>query len=116
MQPAPDNNDGRIFKSKDDKVTLVASGINNAMFLDIDSAFEFYTRDISNIIYENKSERSFVVSWEENEVISYKCVVVGKGSINQFTIRYPKEEEGFYSDVVNRCYDSFIPGDLESYY
>ena len=115
-QPAPDNNDGRIFLSEDGSISLTCSGINNAMFTTAERMYNDEVERNSNITYKNLSERSYVISWEENNEIYYSCRVVGEKSINSFYIRYPKEKEEMFVDIVNRCYESFTLGDLSQYY
>ena len=113
-QPAPENNDGRAFRSEDGEITLTASGGNNIFESTVESEYSASLTDLPNISYSNLGDRSYVVSWEEGDIVFYKCEIVGPGSINTFILEYPKARAEELSEVVGVCYDSFTAGDLES--
>ena len=113
-QPAPENNDGRAFRSEDGQITLTASGGNNVFEATVESEYNASLADLPNISYSNLGERSYVVSWEEGDIVFYMCKIVGPGSINTFILEYPKARAEELSEVVGVCYDSFTAGDLES--
>lgn len=115
-QPAPTNNNGREFKNEDNTVSLVASGYNNVLYKTIEDDYNETINTLDRVIYKSLSERSYVISWEEENKIFYSCKIFGDGSINQFTFRYPKSKANEYNKVVENVYNSFTPGDLSLAY
>ncbi len=115
-QPAPTNNDGRVFKNSSGTVSLVVSGYNNVLYETAESGYNEALSTLNGVEYKNLSERSYVISWQENNEIVYLCKVFGQGSINSFSIRYPKNEANAYSKIVERLYNSFTPGNLDYAY
>ena len=111
----PTNGDGLAFKSSDGTVSITASGINNVLN---ETAESLYNKDLSNLKvdpgYKSLLKNAYVISWEDNGVVYYQYRAVGgnNGSIQGFTIKYPKSQESTYSPMVDRVYKSFKPGDL----
>lgn len=116
QQPAPTNNDGRVFKNINNTVGLVIKGYNNVLYETVEESYNKFISTLDIVTYTNLSERSYVVSWEENSEVFYSCKVFGDGSINEFTFRYPKDKANVYDKVVEKLYDSFTPGNLSLSY
>lgn len=111
--PPPANSDGLSFQNSNGTVFLSASGTNNAAYWSLEEAYKNRLESINvTPTYENLFKNSYVISWEEDGVLHYEYREVGSGSIQGFTIKYPKLEEDIYGSVVERIYKSFKAGDI----
>ena len=113
----PTNNDGLVFTSADGRVSLTASGANNALFYTIQ---DFYNEDLSHLSvnpsYKHLGSNNYSISWEENGMIHYSYTILGEESVNSFNFIYPSSEKDYYDPVINRIYNSFkTPGINEAH-
>lgn len=104
--------DGISGLSKDGAELRVWGENNDVLNKTTQSLYNDEMRSKPNIGYNNLSDRSFVVTWEENGYLYYYCMVVGSGSMNGFEVKYPKELNNKYTDIIQKIYDSFKVGDL----
>ena len=107
----PANGDGLEFTSTDG-VTLVASGGHNALSKTIQQS---YSERINQLhvkpTYTHLNNNSYIISWQENGMITYSYSILGTASSNGFSLTYPASEKEYYTDVVDRIYKSFnTPG------
>ncbi|MGL5087456.1 MAG: hypothetical protein ACRC68_17345, partial [Clostridium sp.] len=112
MQEAPTNDDGRIFISKDKNIKLVVSGYNNVLNDTVNSLYNDDINKLINIGYKSISERSYVVTWRDGDIMKYKSVVVGIDKINNFTVEYNKKYDNDMNIITGEIYNSFMPGSL----
>lgn len=108
---APDNGDG-INLYCDDGGEINVSGMNNVFNYSTSDCYNEALSRINNTIsYKTCDKNKFVISYEENGLIYYRCTVVGAGSENTFIIKYPVSRKDYYDEVVNTLYNSFnTPG------
>jgi len=111
MQPPPENNDGRTFRSKDKTIEMRAWGQFNALDLTLDEAYQRVLRDHSGVTYKTLGDRHFVISGVSAGKIYYqKTVIRGSGDtavFYTFTIEYPKSKKANFDSVVARVSRSF---------
>jgi len=103
----PDNNDGRIFSTKDNSAELTVSGINNISSQDVKSLYSDLLKEHSNVSYKKQQDNWFVVSWIEGDKIVYEKMVVGSGSNNTFVIKYPSSQKEIYDEIITHLNSSF---------
>lgn len=106
-QPAPTNNDGRVFKSEDGQVSLTVYGNYNPLFETAEKVFNDNISSLSNISYKNLSGKSYVISWTEGNSIYYKCGIIEESLTSTFTLKYPSKDNEVFNGIVQRCYESF---------
>ncbi|MGL5647086.1 MAG: hypothetical protein ACRDDY_04490 [Clostridium sp.] len=109
-----ENGDGIILKDKDQKVTLIMSGINNVLDQTVESLLNEQKED-KNIIYEEKGKDFYVFSWSEDDKIKYDYRKVGTGSIQGFLIEYPKDREVEFKEIIKGIKENFKTGNLEKF-
>lgn len=107
----PDNGDGVRLVS-DDGAQISVSGINNVLNQTVSDCYNYSLSQInSSVSYQSCSGNKYVISYKESGFIYYHCSVVGTGSINSLTIRYPVDKKEYYDDIVTNIYNSFnTPG------
>lgn len=101
------NNDGKVFSTLDNRVVLTISGYNNVLNESAATNYENIIKEKANVTYKTLGNKSYVVSWEENEIVHYYNQVVGEGSVNTFHIKYPKKDIEMFNEIVTRLYNSF---------
>lgn len=115
-QGEADNGDGQRFISKDKKVVMVASGINNPEPEEY-SLKSRYNDDIKEnkdypgrrVTYKKLTKNWYVVSGNEGENIFYLKVIY-KHNMEQFVtvmITYPKSQRAFYDPIVATISSNF---------
>lgn len=110
MQQAPANNDGRIFKSADNLSSLTAYGGYNVLNDTAESLYNYRISNVENVTYTYLGEDFCVVSWTEGDYINYYYSTINDGVVSTFILNYHKSKADMFNDIVQRCYDSFIPG------
>lgn len=103
----PDNDDGRIFSSKDGSAELTVSGINNILNENAKDDFDNLVKEHSNASYKHQERNWFVVSWGDGDKIVYEKEVVGRKVINRFIIKYPLSEKKKYDTIITHLNSSF---------
>lgn len=103
---SPTNGDGNNLQSTDGEVTLTIYGCNNVLDETVDSKYSLAIKD-DEISYKKQSGNWFVTSYIEDDKIIYQKTVVGKGSINTFSFKYPISQKDKYSEVVEQLNKSF---------
>ena len=112
-QQAPQNGDGLEFRSPDGKAILVVYGANNYPGETTKDLYQNAIKDIHGpIAYSRLAENWFVVSWQDQDKITYEKMFVGVGAHNALTATYPATQEADYSGIVTNLVRSFQPGDL----
>lgn len=107
------NGDGVTLTNLENTVCLKAYGLNNVLSQTTKDYFESNKESIDvDISYEALFDNSYILSWEENNLIYYQYTVVGTGCFNAFCISYPKEEKEKFDEIVSTIYNSFETGDL----
>lgn len=109
MSPPPTNGDGVTFFNEEFEVTAFGSHI-----IDEGKTVEdFYHEEVNsisvNIAYQRITEDWYVLSYEENGVITYKKSFFGNGIMNSFIITYPSETQTKYNEIVTHITESFQP-------
>ncbi|MEI3337903.1 MAG: YARHG domain-containing protein [Clostridium sp.] len=107
------NGDGVTLTNLENTVCLKAYGLNNVLSQTTKDYFESNKESIGvDISYEALFDNSYILSWEENNLIYYQYTVVGTGCFNAFCISYPKEEKEKFDEIVTTIYNNFETGDL----
>ncbi len=107
------NGDGVTLTNLENTVCLKAYGLNNVLSQTTKDYFESNKESIGvDISYEALFDNSYILSWEENNLIYYQYTVVGTECFNAFCISYPKEEKEKFDEIVSTIYNSFETGDL----
>jgi serine/threonine-protein kinase len=97
----PQNNDGIILGTSDDRVELIVSGIYNVLDETPKSIYNDLVEEHSNASYKVQEDNWMVVSWNEGDNIIYMKEVVGSNEINTFIIEYPLSEKDYYSTIIS---------------
>lgn len=105
------NNSGVTLSNDNNSVRLNLWANNNALFLTLQEVYNNALNEAVNVTYKSLGSKSFVISGEDGDYIYYMNEVVGEGSMNGFSIRYPKKDEKFFDDIVTKLYNTFnTPG------
>ena len=112
MQPAPFNNDGRAFVSKDKDVEMVAWAHYNALFRSVQSEFDEELKSYGDsVTYKRMLKDSFVISGAKDGRIFYQKTLYYKFKLTDvffiFQIDYPVEQRKLYDAAVERISRSF---------
>ena len=95
------NGDGVTLTNLENTVCLKAYGLNNVLSQTTKDYFESNKESIGvDISYEALFDNSYILSWEENNLIYYQYTVVGTGCFNAFCISYPKEEKEKFINII----------------
>lgn len=120
----PDNGDGKIFSSADGSVKLTASGINNIQPYSDDnrpySVSEYMNEvvlsSLTNVTYKESKDNWFAVSWTSGDKITYERGVVGKRSINEYTLTYPASRKSEFDSIIETINKSFKTPGIDEYH
>ncbi|MEP7074958.1 MAG: hypothetical protein ABI878_04040 [Acidobacteriota bacterium] len=111
MEPAPDNDDGRTFRSDDGKIEMLVWGQHNALSKTLD---ERYATDLKGFTekpsYMVLKRDWYVISGlKEGKIFYEKTLVRRKGGDVFFTltIEYPAGEKAKFDPIVKKIADSF---------
>lgn len=112
MQPPPENNDGRTFRSNDGKIEMRAWGQFNALGRTFYAEYEASLEKCGTAkTYKDFRERYFVISCSMGSRIYYQRTMhrgdVGPEVFFTFTIEYPKSQKAKLDSVVTRVSRSF---------
>ena len=114
----PVNGDGKEFTTKDGKAVVITSGINNVLEYTVQSAYKQQLDSLmsnkTKIAYKRIKNNWFVISYVKGDSIIYYKEFVGKGSINDFTIKYSKKYAKTYNKITEHIAGSFKTGDLNA--
>lgn len=111
MQRPSENGDGREF-IRQDSCSFIAFGSNNALEYDLNDELKDVLSEFTQVTYRKRSRNWFVISGFQGERVLFIKCFLGKGSINEIWIRYPKSESHSMAVVVNQLVKSFHPGEL----
>lgn len=112
MEPAPVNNDGRVFYDGEG-FRMTASGINNVLDGTVKSEMKSREDDFDSVTYRKQQDNWYALSGYKDDNILYVKSWVGSGAINSLYLQYPTAMKDEYDETVNHLVKSFIPGDLE---
>ena len=112
-EPAPDNNDGRVFFDRNG-FRMTAAGINNVTDETLKSEIEVFLDRFDTVTYRKLGNNWYALSGYKGEDIIYIKSWVGAGSINHLYLQYPSALKADYDYVVKRIVKSCRPGDLFS--
>jgi hypothetical protein len=115
VQPPPVNGDGREWRSDHGRVSLIASGQNNVDGTTPKRQAAEDSRGVQ-VVYRRVSGQVVTVSGyvQGGRVIVYRRSVVGRGSINSLTWRYPRSQKARWDAAVAATARRFRPGDVTS--
>lgn len=114
MQPPPDDDDGRKFKSADG-ADFTVSASYAALDFTLATYRDFIVKNLdpgSVITYERRGKDWFVVSGTRDDKIFYeKHLLSHKGEMNEdFVIAYPAARKRIYDPIVTRMAKSLRSG------
>lgn len=113
--PAPANNDGRTFTSRDGRVTLSVFGTNNVMNEGLQETYRNLLREKGgSVAYHTVGRNWLAISWRAEGKIFYEKLYHGPGSWNAFILSYPASQRARFDAIVARLAGSFRPGDLRT--
>jgi hypothetical protein len=111
MQPPPDNDDGRTFRSDDGTVEMLVWGQENAELKTLD---ERYARDLKGFTekptYMVSKRDWYVISGIKDGKIFYQKTMVRRRHGDVYftlTIEYPESEKAKYDPIVKKISESF---------
>lgn len=109
MQPAPDNGDGRTFKSKDGLVKMLVYGSNNSLMEKLETRFnaESTSNDTREVTYKLFKPNFFVLSGIENKRVFYQKVLFKNDEYKTFLISYPVTQKKTYDPITAKIAASF---------
>lgn len=109
MQAAPENGDGRTFKSKDGTVKMLAYGSNNSLMEKLSTRFnaESSSSDTRKVTYKLFKPDFFVISGVENKNVFYQKVLFKNDEYKTFLIIYPVTQKKIYDAVTAKIAASF---------
>lgn len=108
----PINGDGKSFVSDDGTVNFTVSGSNNTLNLGDAYSPEQYLNEmllpaLKNVTLKVQKDNYVLVSWKDGEKIGYTKAVVGKGSVNQYTIKYPASKKAEFDSIIEHLNNTF---------
>ena len=108
MEPAPFNNDGRVFYDRDGFYMHVY-GSQNALLHSLYDEMRSDERDFDQITYRVKRRNWYILSGYQGSNILYKKTYISRdGSIfYHLDIRYPIELKQEYDQIVTKASRSF---------
>ena len=109
MQAAPENDDGRTFKSKNGLVKMLAYGSNNSLMEKLETRFnaESSSSDTRKIMYKLFKPDFFVISGVENKKVFYQKVLFKNDEYKTFLITYPLSQKKTYDSITAKIAASF---------
>lgn len=114
MQPPPDADDGRIFKSADGAEFTVSAAYNTLDFT-VATYRDFIVKNLdpgSTITYETRGKNWFVISGTRADRIFYERHLLSHGlqMTEDLVMSYPAAAKPTYDAIVSRMAKSFRPG------
>lgn len=110
----PDNGDGITLSTEDGSTELIVYGSNNNLNETPTSTYNNLLKEHSDAPYKKQGGNWMVVSWIEGDKIAYQKSVVGNGSINTFIIKYPSNQNDYYSSIISQLNSSLKTPAIES--
>jgi hypothetical protein len=109
VQPAPENGDGRTFKSQDGLVKMLVYGSNNSLLEKLETRFnaESGSSDARKVTYKLFKPDFFVISGIENNNVFYQKVLFKNDEYNTFLITYPVTKKKIYDPITAKISASF---------
>ncbi|PGT75024.1 hypothetical protein COD11_26235 [Bacillus sp. AFS040349] len=109
MAPPPTNGDGVRFYSEDFEVT--AYGNHTNIISENETIETYYNEDLNsipvNIAYKRLTANWYVLSYEQNGMITYKKFFFGNEVANTIIMTYPASEQSKYGNTVTHMIESF---------
>lgn len=109
MAPPPTNGDGVRFYSEDFEVT--AYGNHTNIISENETIETYYNEDLNsipvNIAYKRLTANWYVLSYEQNGLITYKKFFFGNEVANTIIMTYPASEQSKYGNSVTHIIESF---------
>jgi len=113
IEPAPENNDGRVFYNQNG-FSMTVSGSNNALEANVDSEIARQATEFDRVTYRQKKADGYALSGYSGHNILYVRGYVGVASLNTLYLRYPSQSKADYDVIVTHIVKSFQPGDLDA--
>jgi hypothetical protein len=109
MQPAPDNNDGRTFKSQDGLAKMLVYGSNNSLLEKLETRFnaESTSSETRKVTYKLFKPDFFVISGIENKSVFYQKVLFKNDEYKTFLMTYPITQKKTYDSITVKIAASF---------
>jgi hypothetical protein len=109
IQSAPDNDDGRTFKSKDGLVKMLVYGSNNSLMEKLETRFlaESTSSDTRKVTYKLFKADFFVISGSESNKDFYQKVLFKNDQYKTFLISYPTTMKKIYDPITAKIAASF---------
>jgi hypothetical protein len=109
MQTAPDNDDGRTFKSRDGLVKMLVYGSNNSLMEKLETRFnaESTSSETRKVTYKLFKPDFFVISGIENKSVFYQKVLFKNDEYKTFLITYPITQKKIYDSITVKIAASF---------
>jgi hypothetical protein len=109
LQPAPENGDGRTFKSKDGLVKMLVYGSNNSLMEKLETRFnaESSSSATRKVTYKLFKTDFFVISGVENKMVFYQKVLFKNDEYKTFLITYPVTQKKAYDSITVKISASF---------
>jgi hypothetical protein len=109
MAPPPTNGDGVRFYNEDFEVT--AYGNHTNIISENETIETYYNEDVNsipvNIAYNRLTANWYVLSYEQNGIITYKKFFFGNEVANTIIMTYPASEQSRYGSTVSHIIESF---------
>lgn len=109
MAPPPTNGDGVRFYIEDFEVT--AYGHHTNIISENETIETYYNEDLNsipvNIAYKRLTANWYVLSYEQNGLITYKKFFFGNEVANTIIMTYPASEQSKYGSTVTHMIESF---------
>lgn len=115
MGEPPENDDGRVFTSPDNRAEIIVSGSFRAFQKEQEIADRLAPGDGESITYKKTGKDWLVVSGTKGDRIFYrKSLLSCNGAIwNNLSIEYPASEKKKFDPLVTRVARSLRPGRSE---
>ncbi|MGE0736197.1 MAG: hypothetical protein AB7G15_14630 [Alphaproteobacteria bacterium] len=111
--PGPANDDGRIFRSKDGRIEMTASGILNINGQDVPHLMKDAEALHADVKWSkrDRTDSSFTMVGEGRQGVVYRHTILylsdGQEVIGSLLVTYPKGAEDAMGGIIERARDSF---------
>ncbi|MCP1144550.1 hypothetical protein MKZ01_06905 [Lysinibacillus endophyticus] len=110
MDPPPTNGDGATFRNED--FTLLAYGSLTNVLEPGETIHTYYDRDLEDIpvevSYQKLTNDWYVLSYNDNGIITYKKFFFGDSFANTLIITYPESKKDIYNPITAHIAETFV--------